>query len=41
MQGYTLTGRTALFPSYEAFLNIVVSMCEQCECLYLRSLLAC
>ena len=23
MQGYTLTGRTALFPSYEAFLNII------------------
>lgn len=26
MQGYTLTGRTALFPSYEAFLGIVHTM---------------
>ena len=29
MQGYTLTGRTALFPSYEAFLTIVHSMMVQ------------
>lgn len=29
MQGYTLTGRTALFPSYEAFLSIVHSMMVQ------------
>lgn len=29
MQGYTLTGRTALFPSYEAFLDIVHSMMVQ------------
>ena len=29
MQGYTLTGRTALFPSYEAFLGIVHSMMVQ------------
>ena len=26
MQGYTLTGRTALFPSYEAFLGIIHTM---------------
>lgn len=29
MQGYTLTGRTALFPSYEAFLGIVHTMMVQ------------
>ncbi|CAD6568523.1 MAG: hypothetical protein CYPHOPRED_002687 [Cyphobasidiales sp. Tagirdzhanova-0007] len=29
MQGYTLTGRTGLFPSYEAFLGIVTTMIEQ------------
>ncbi|KZT39557.1 D-xylulose 5-phosphate/D-fructose 6-phosphate phosphoketolase [Sistotremastrum suecicum HHB10207 ss-3] len=29
MQGYTLTGRTALFPSYEAFLGIIHTMCVQ------------
>lgn len=29
LQGYTLTGRTGLFPSYEAFLPIVASMVEQ------------
>ncbi|WBW73729.1 phosphoketolase family protein [Schizosaccharomyces osmophilus] len=29
MQGYTLTGRTAIFPSYEAFMTIVVSMLIQ------------
>ena len=29
MQGYSLTGRTAVFPSYEAFLNIVASMIIQ------------
>lgn len=29
MQGYTLTGRTAIFPSYEAFMTIVVSMLVQ------------
>ncbi|EEB07148.1 phosphoketolase [Schizosaccharomyces japonicus yFS275] len=29
MQGYTLTGRTAIFPSYEAFLPIITSMTVQ------------
>ncbi|KZP31650.1 D-xylulose 5-phosphate/D-fructose 6-phosphate phosphoketolase [Athelia psychrophila] len=29
LQGYTLTGRTGLFPSYEAFLGIVQTMCAQ------------
>ncbi|TPX49579.1 hypothetical protein SeMB42_g01351 [Synchytrium endobioticum] len=29
MQGYTLTGRTGLFPSYEAFLQIIASMMVQ------------
>lgn len=29
LQGYTLTGRTGLFPSYEAFLGIVGTMCAQ------------
>lgn len=29
MQGYTLTGRTALFPSYESFLGIVHTMMVQ------------
>jgi xylulose-5-phosphate/fructose-6-phosphate phosphoketolase len=29
LQGYLLTGRFGLFPSYEAFLNIVVSMMDQ------------
>jgi len=29
MQGYTLTGRTALFPSYESFMNIVHTMVVQ------------
>ncbi|KIK98673.1 hypothetical protein PAXRUDRAFT_823582 [Paxillus rubicundulus Ve08.2h10] len=29
IQGYTLTGRTALFPSYEAFLGIVHTMMVQ------------
>jgi xylulose-5-phosphate/fructose-6-phosphate phosphoketolase len=29
MQGYTLTGRTALFPSYESFLGIVHTMMIQ------------
>jgi len=29
LQGYTLTGRTGLFPSYEAFLGIVTTMVEQ------------
>lgn len=29
MQGYTLTGRHALFPSYEAFLGIVTTMVDQ------------
>ncbi|KAF9517460.1 hypothetical protein BS47DRAFT_1371333 [Hydnum rufescens UP504] len=29
VQGYTLTGRTALFPSYEAFLGIVTTMVQQ------------
>jgi xylulose-5-phosphate/fructose-6-phosphate phosphoketolase len=29
LQGYLLTGRYGLFPSYEAFLNIVVSMMDQ------------
>ena len=29
LQGYLLTGRNGLFPSYEAFLNIVVSMMDQ------------
>lgn len=28
MQGYTLTGRHALFPSYESFLGIVQTMIE-------------
>jgi len=26
MQGYTLTGRTGLFPSYESFLGIIHTM---------------
>lgn len=29
LQGYLLTGRYGLFPSYEAFLNIIVSMVDQ------------
>ena len=29
LQGYTLTGRTGLFPSYEAFLGIVHTMMVQ------------
>ncbi len=29
LQGYLLTGRHGLFPSYEAFLNIVISMMDQ------------
>ncbi len=29
LQGYILTGRHGLFPSYEAFLNIIVSMMDQ------------
>ena len=29
LQGYTLTGRTGLFPSYEAFLGIVQTMMVQ------------
>lgn len=29
MQGYTLTGRTALFPSYESFLGIIHTMMTQ------------
>lgn len=29
MQGYTLTGRCGLFPSYEAFLGIVTTMVDQ------------
>ncbi|KAH7336888.1 phosphoketolase [Rhizoctonia solani] len=29
LQGYTLTGRTGLFPSYEAFIGIVTTMVEQ------------
>ncbi len=29
LQGYLLTGRYGLFPSYEAFLNIVTSMMDQ------------
>ncbi|OAQ98437.1 hypothetical protein LLEC1_02581 [Akanthomyces lecanii] len=29
MQGYTLTGRTAIFPSYESFLGIVHTMMAQ------------
>jgi xylulose-5-phosphate/fructose-6-phosphate phosphoketolase len=29
LQGYVLTGRYGLFPSYEAFLNIVTSMMDQ------------
>ncbi|KAJ6262541.1 hypothetical protein Dda_3352 [Drechslerella dactyloides] len=29
MQGYTLTGRTAMFPSYESFLGIVQTMMVQ------------
>lgn len=29
LQGYTLTGRHGLFPSYEAFLGIVTTMIEQ------------
>ncbi len=29
LQGYLLTGRFGLFPSYEAFLNIIVSMMDQ------------
>lgn len=29
LQGYTLTGRHGMFPSYEAFLGIVTTMIEQ------------
>ncbi len=29
LQGYLLTGRHGMFPSYEAFLNIIVSMMDQ------------
>jgi len=29
MQGYTLTGRTGIFPSYESFLNIIHTMMVQ------------
>ena len=29
LQGYTLTGRTGLFPSYEAFLGIIDTMMVQ------------
>ena len=29
LQGYLLTGRHGLFPSYEAFLNIITSMMDQ------------
>ena len=29
LQGYTLTGRTGLFPSYESFIGIVTIMCIQ------------
>lgn len=29
LQGYLLTGRRGLFPSYEAFLSIVISMMDQ------------
>lgn len=29
MQGYVLTGRTALFPSYESFLGIIGTMMVQ------------
>lgn len=29
LQGYTLTGRTALFPTYEAFIGIVHTMMVQ------------
>ncbi|WP_126548216.1 phosphoketolase family protein [Dictyobacter kobayashii] len=29
LQGYILTGRHGLFPTYEAFLNIIVSMMDQ------------
>jgi xylulose-5-phosphate/fructose-6-phosphate phosphoketolase len=29
LQGYTLTGRTGLFPSYESFIGIVATMCIQ------------
>jgi xylulose-5-phosphate/fructose-6-phosphate phosphoketolase len=29
LQGYLLTGRSGLFPTYEAFLNIIVSMMDQ------------
>jgi xylulose-5-phosphate/fructose-6-phosphate phosphoketolase len=29
LQGYVLTGRYGLFPSYEAFLNIITSMMDQ------------
>jgi xylulose-5-phosphate/fructose-6-phosphate phosphoketolase len=29
LQGYTLTGRTGLFPSYESFLGIVTTMAIQ------------
>jgi xylulose-5-phosphate/fructose-6-phosphate phosphoketolase len=32
MQGYTLTGRTAIFPSYESFLGIVSSRCHGSKC---------
>jgi xylulose-5-phosphate/fructose-6-phosphate phosphoketolase len=29
LQGYTLTGRTALFPTYEAFIGIIHTMMVQ------------
>ncbi len=29
LQGYLLTGRHGMFPSYEAFLNIIISMMDQ------------
>lgn len=29
MQGYTLTGRTVLFPSYESFMRIIHIMMAQ------------
>ena len=29
MQGYALTGRYVLFPSYEAFLGIIATMVDQ------------
>jgi xylulose-5-phosphate/fructose-6-phosphate phosphoketolase len=30
LQGYTLTGRTGLFPSYEAFLGMYVAFVADC-----------